>query len=123
MENRSTRNDSNNIDKKDIIQYLNKILDYAEDIYKFKSGIESEKSDFVLAFEEFICKEGCDNNYYVRHKEWGKRIWIGPYSSKKDAEKIIKAYVAESIKAPLDTKVNNKVHSIIIENAEKFFKL
>ena len=74
-----------------------------------------------LAFEEFICKEGRDNNYYVRHKEWGKRIWIGPYSSKKDAEKIIKAYVAESIKAPLDTKVNNKVHSIIIENAEKFF--
>ena len=54
MENRSTRNDSNNIDKKDIIQYLNKILNYAEDIFQYKSGSESEKSDFVLAFEEFI---------------------------------------------------------------------
>ena len=54
MENRSTRNDSNNIDKKDIIQNLNKILNYAEDIYKFKSGIGSENSDFVLAYEERI---------------------------------------------------------------------
>ena len=68
MENRSTRNDSNNIDKKDIIQYLNKILDYAEDIYKFKSGIESEKSDFVLTFEEFI------NQYYYNEEKNNNKI-------------------------------------------------
>ena len=68
MENRSTRNDSNNIDKKDIIQYLNKILDYAEDIYKFKCGIESEKSDFVLTFEEFI------NQYYYNEEKNNNKI-------------------------------------------------
>ena len=68
MENRSTRNDSNNIDKKDIIQYLNKILDYAEDIYKFKCGIESEKSDFVLTFEEFI------NQYYYNEDKNNNKI-------------------------------------------------
>lgn len=71
---------------------------------------------------DFITRKGKDNKYYVHHNEWSKVIWIGPYDSTIDTESIIDSYLEESSKAPLDRKVNDKIHSIHIENYEEFFK-
>jgi hypothetical protein len=70
---------------------------------------------------EFTSKMARNGNYYIRHKEWGKGIWIGPYTCVADVEKVITSYLVESLKQPLDRKVDNNVHSLTIDNEEEFF--
>lgn len=70
----------------------------------------------------FSYRKGKDNKLYVRHNEWSKHTWIGPYNTKNDVDRIIDSYVSESLKAPLDRKVNYKIHSVIVEDETKFFR-
>jgi hypothetical protein len=74
-----------------------------------------------LQSSEFRYKLAKDGNYYVRHKEWGRTTWIGPYEDMTAAETVIQSYVVESLKDSLDKKVDSSVHSIIIDNPEEFF--
>ena len=68
MENRSTQNDSNNIDSNDIIKYLNKSINYIKENIKFESRNESEKSSFVLSIEDFINQNyKYENNIYKNY--------------------------------------------------------
>lgn len=74
-----------------------------------------------LQSSEFRFKLAKDGNYYVRHKEWGITTWIGPYESLTAVDDVIQSYVVESLKDSLDKKVDNSVHSVIIDNPEEFF--
>lgn len=74
-----------------------------------------------LIKEEFITRKGKDNKFYVQHNEWHRTIWVGPYNTSKDAEDIIESYLDESQKAPLDKKLDSKIHSVQIEDVETFF--
>ena len=74
-----------------------------------------------LEKNEFSYKLAKNGKYYVKHKEWGSNIWIGPYHSMENVNQIIESYVIESLKAPLDKKTNSEVHSVIIDNPENFF--
>ena len=77
-----------------------------------------------LAHDEFITKESKDGKLYVRHKEWSRRIWIGPYKNETETKEIIDSYVNESLRTTsLDKKVNSNVHSLIIENEKEFFRV
>ena len=68
MENRSTQNDSNNINSNDIIKYLNKSINYIKENIKFESRNESEKSSFVLSIEDFINQNyKYENNIYKNY--------------------------------------------------------
>ena len=71
--------------------------------------------------EAFSIKEGKDGKFYTQHNEWSKRVWIGPYASVDKANKIIDAYVEESLKGTLANKTMDSIHSLIIED-ENFFK-
>ena len=73
-----------------------------------------------LSADEFTIKRGKDENYYLQHKEWSKRTYVGPYYTRFMAEDIVKRYVKESLKGPLHMKPSNDIHSILIEN-ENFF--
>ena len=75
-----------------------------------------------LDHSEFFSREGKDGKFYVHHKEWAKRVWIGPYDNITDAKEIINSYVLESCKDTLDKKPTNNIHSIIVENESNFFK-
>ena len=70
---------------------------------------------------EFSYKLAKNGRYYVRHKEWSARTWIGPYKEVKDANSIIESYVVESLKGPLDKKYSSDIHSVIIDNPAEFF--
>lgn len=92
---------------------VNDIVAEIENLHWYQKPINSE---------DFTSRLSKDGKFYVRHKEWHNTIWIGPYSSKKDVEDIIASYVEESLKAPLNRKMDiNKVHSIHIENELSFF--
>jgi len=76
-----------------------------------------------LEHGEFITRESKDGKLYVHHKEWSKRVWIGPYKTETETKEIIDSYVDASLKTPsLDKKTNSNVHSIIIEDESEFFK-
>jgi hypothetical protein len=70
---------------------------------------------------EFRYKLAKNGRYYVRHKEWGNTVWIGPYTTVDAVEKIIESYVVESLKDNLDKKTDSSIHSVIIDNPEEFF--
>lgn len=74
-----------------------------------------------LEKSEFKHKLAKNGRYYVRHKEWGERTWIGPYRTIDDVNSIINCYVVESLKGPLDRKYDDSIHSVIIDNPEEFF--
>ena len=71
----------------------------------------------------FSIKEGKDGKFYAHHNEWSKRIWIGPYKTKDDANQVINDYVMESLKGNLYGKKESSIHSTIIENDKLFFKI
>lgn len=66
-----------------------------------------QKSDFKT--------KTIDKQHYAQHKEWNKRVWIGPYDSKKELDKVILLYVDEMKKNVLERNLYN-VHSVIIED-------
>ena len=70
---------------------------------------------------EFTTRIAKNGKYYIKHAEWSKRIWVGPYSTQKEADEIIESYVIESLKDSIARKVNNKVHSVTIDNENDFW--
>ena len=74
-----------------------------------------------LKREEFKIRCGKDERYYVRHDEWSKRTYIGPYFTRFTADKIINSYITESLKGPLSLKPSSEIHSVIIDD-ENFFR-
>jgi NAD(P)H-nitrite reductase large subunit len=70
---------------------------------------------------EFSYKLAKNERYYVRHKEWGRTTWIGPYRTLESVNDVIESYVIESLKTTLDKKVHSNVHSVTIDNPEEFF--
>lgn len=74
-----------------------------------------------LERSEFMFRLAKNGRYYIKHKEWGKGIWIGPYTNVVDVEAIIASYLTESLKTTLDKKVNSNIHSVIINDEKEFF--
>lgn len=74
--------------------------------------------------DAFTFKKAHNGKYYVRHNEWCEKIWIGPYSTIKDVDNIIKSYVEKSLITPLNRVVpsDNEIHSVYIEDINSFFK-
>ena len=70
---------------------------------------------------EFTTRQAKNGKFYVRHDEWGKKTWIGPYNNTSETNWIIDSYVLESLKEPLDKKTNNNIHSVVIEDENIFF--
>jgi hypothetical protein len=75
-----------------------------------------------LEREEFTFRKAKNASYYVRHIEWGKHVWIGPYKTIDDVNGIINAYLEESLKEPLDRKSNCNIHSITVDDETAFFQ-
>lgn len=72
--------------------------------------------------EDFTSRRSKDGKLYLRHTEWHKTIWIGPYTNEGEVNTIINSYVEESQKEPLNRKLDvSKVHSVHIED-ESFFR-
>ena len=72
--------------------------------------------------EAFSVKESKKGEFYAQHNEWSKRVWIGPYASMNAVNKIIDAYIEESLKGTLAKKTMESIHSVIVEDYEQFFK-
>ena len=77
-----------------------------------------EKSMEDGAFEE---REGKDGKIYGRYNEWKDTIWIGPYKTSEELDKVIQSYLKETKKPFGKRKEIKNVHSIIIDD-EKFWK-
>ncbi len=70
------------------------------------------------AFEE---REGKDGKIYGRYNEWKDTIWIGPYKTSEELDKVIQSYLKETKKPFGKRKEIKNIHSIIIDD-EKFWK-
>lgn len=72
---------------------------------------------------EFTHRLAKNGRYYVRHKEWSERVWIGPYKNLDDVEAIVDSYIVQSLSSSLDKVGSNSstVHSVVIDNPEDFF--
>lgn len=66
-----------------------------------------------LKKEDFITKV-VGGRYYGRHKEWSTKIWIGPYKTENELDKVINSYVKETKKDVLYRNIKN-VHSVIMD--------
>ena len=75
-----------------------------------------------LEYNEFTTRKGKDGKFYIQHCEWSKRVWVGPYKNDMETKIIIDSYVTESLKTTsLEKKSNEMIHSIIVEDENKFF--
>lgn len=74
-----------------------------------------------LEASEFEIKQGKNNLFYVRHKEWSNVVFIGPYNTKLDALNIVGAYIVASTHGDLRFFDNSKVHSLTVDNPKTFF--
>jgi hypothetical protein len=71
--------------------------------------------------EDFVTKKGRDNKLYIHHNEWSETIFVGPYNNTHEVTDIINSYIVASLEAPLDRKLDSRIHSIKIENPKEFF--
>lgn len=70
----------------------------------------------------FSIRIGKDGKIYIRHSEWDKNIYIGPYDTMIDANNVMDAYVKASKIGPLDRHCNEyAVSSVHVENDKLFF--
>jgi hypothetical protein len=70
---------------------------------------------------EFVVKTGRNKKLYIRHNEWSKNIFIGPYNNLDETSEIIKSYIDASLEINLNKKLDSRVSSIRIEHPEDFF--
>lgn len=107
-------------------------MDNIADFVKRKRKVNVQKAEIKevktpwyrrpIEREAFSIKEGKDGKFYAQHNEWSKRVWIGPYASMDKVNKIIDAYVDESLKGTLAKKTMDSIHSVIIEDGQSYFK-
>ena len=107
-------------------------MDNIADFVKRKRKVNVQKAEIKevktpwyrrpIEREAFSIKEGKDGKFYAQHNEWSKRVWIGPYVSMDKVNKIIDAYVDESLKGTLAKKTMDSIHSMIIEDGQSYFK-
>jgi hypothetical protein len=107
-------------------------MDNIADFVKRKRKVNVQKTEIKevktpwyrrpIEREAFSIKEGKDGKFYAQHNEWSKRVWIGPYASMDKVNKIIDAYVDESLKGTLAKKTMDSIHSVIIEDGQSHFK-
>jgi hypothetical protein len=69
----------------------------------------------------FELKTGKDNNFYLHYNEWKEKVWIGPYKTEDEANKVVASYIKETKKPFGKRKEIKNIHSIIIEK-EDFWK-
>lgn len=66
----------------------------------------------------FTIKKDNKGKFYGHHKAWKSNIWIGPYDSEEELNKVIASYVTITKKPFGQRKELKNVHSIIIEKEE-----
>jgi hypothetical protein len=65
--------------------------------------------------EQFKIKTDKNGKFYGQHEAWKKTIWIGPYDTEEEINKVIDSYVSVT-KRPFGKRNSLKnVHSIIID--------
>lgn len=64
--------------------------------------------------EKFTIIEHTDKKWYAQYEGWKSNIWIGGYDSEKEVNDVIKSYIKETKKPPMNRNIIN-VHSVIME--------
>lgn len=117
------------IEKDKLISFINKKREKIE-TKSIGTAVPSLRSDNKpipwwkrpLEAEEFISKLAKNGRWYVRHKEWSKNTWIGPYKEQSSCQDIINSYVLKSLECNLlGRTLPSGIHSVIIENPQEFF--
>ena len=74
---------------------------------------EKKWFEIPMKKEKFIIKEH-ENKFYAQYEGWKSNIWIGAYNTKEEIDEVIKSYVKETKKKPIDRNIKN-IHSILID--------
>lgn len=74
-----------------------------------------------ITMDCFEVKVGNDKMYYARHLQWKEKIYIGPYETKEDVEKVLSDYIKNAKKDRMKRREVKNLHSAIIEDFKTFF--
>ena len=71
-----------------------------------------------ITADQFTSRKGKDGKIYGHHEEWKKNIWIGPYDSVEDLNKVIASYVSTTKKPLGQRKEIKNLHSVIMTDKD-----
>lgn len=58
-----------------------------------------------------------EGKFYGQYEGWNECVWIGPYDTEKQLNDVIKSYVEETKKPPMDRDIKN-IHSVVLKIKE-----
>lgn len=79
---------------------------------KDKVEIERKWFEKPMVKDKFIIKE-IENKFYAQYEGWKENIWIGAYNNEQELIDVIKMYIKETKKKPIDRNMKN-IHSVLL---------
>ena len=73
-----------------------------------------------ISSDDFVILAGKDKHYYGQHNKWKKNVYIGPYKTKEEVDKVISSYESVTKKPFGSRKEIKNIHSILIEDKDFF---
>lgn len=71
-----------------------------------------------ITSEQFEIRKDKKEKFYGHHEAWKSTIWIGPYDTEEELNKVIASYVSTTKKPFGQRKEIKNVHSVIIEDKD-----
>lgn len=103
------------IDKESLKERKSTLVKYDLEIKSNeKDKVEIEKKWFEkpMVKDKFIIKE-IENKLYAQYEGWKPNVWIGAYNSEQELLDVIKMYIKETKKKPIDRNMKN-IHSVLL---------
>lgn len=83
-----------------------------------KRQVEPKWFQKQITADQFEIKQNKDGKYFAHHEEWKKTIWIGPYDTEEEINKVIDSYVSVTKRPFGKRKELKNVHSILMDEKD-----
>ena len=101
------------IDKEQLKERKESVKQVKEEPKEVETKKELKWFEKPMSKDKFIVKE-IDGKFFAQYEGWKESVWIGAYETEKEVEDVIKMYVKETKKNPIERILKN-VHSIIMD--------
>ena len=71
-----------------------------------------------ITADQFVTRKGKNGKFYGHHTDWKSKIWMGPYDTEEELNKVIASYASTTKKPFGQRKEIKNLHSVIIEENE-----
>ena len=71
-----------------------------------------------ITADQFEIKKDKNKKFYGHHEAWKNNVWIGPYDTEEELNKVIASYASITKKPFGQRKEIKNVHSVIMEDKD-----